>query len=249
MFTRTLVLAAMIIVGLCLATIAQPPQNPEAMRIHADELARQAAELRAKGDHDKAKALASEAEELLKTAAAVERGEHRMPTEERRHAMEAELVKLRADRARLIEQGLEKTIEPIDQRIADLERELNQLLPAEPGLLVQPREHKPTFRFKPGPRVTTPQEIEDLERRIHHLRLAADNLHAAGLHEHAKELEVQAEDLERELNRLVQPEPIRGNERIRMLEELVDDLRNDVRDLRAEVRELREQITRLAGNR
>jgi hypothetical protein len=249
MFTRTLVLAGTILVGLCLATIAQPPQSPEAMRTHADELARQAAELRAKGDHERAKTLAREAEELLKAAAAVERDEDQPLPDQHRLAMEAELAKLRADRARLAEQGLKNAIEPIDVRIADLERALGHTPSTEPKPRVKPSEPKPVRPFKPQPRVATPQEIEGLERRIHHLRLAADNLHAAGLHERAKELEVQALDLERELDLLTQPEPIQGNERIRILEELVDDLRNEVNGLREEIRVLREQVASLAANR
>ena len=217
------------------------------MRTHADELARQAAELRAKGDHDKAKVLAKEAEELLKTADAAERGEQRPPSKERQLVLEAELAKLRADRKRLIDQGLENAVAPIDQRIAELEKELGHLSPADPDHRVKPPEHKPVPPFKPAPRVTSPQEIEALEGRIRHLRLAADNLHAAGLHDHAKELEEQAQDLERELARLAQPQPIMADERIRILEELVDDLRNEVRDLRKEVQELREQIRSLAN--
>ena len=249
MITRILVLAGTIFVGLCLASIAQPPQSPETMRMHADELARQAAELRAKGDHDKAKTLASEAEELLKTAAAAERSEHRTPSKKHQLVLEAELAKLRADRERLIGQGLENTIAPIDQRIADLEKELGHLSPADPERRVKPPEHKPDPLYKLGPPVVPAREIEALEGRIHHLRLAADNLHAAGLHDHAKELEEQAQDLERELHRLIQPQPVMGNERIRVLEERVDDLRNEVRNLREEVRDLREQVKRLAENR
>jgi hypothetical protein len=261
MFIRTLVATAALILGLAAMAIAQPPQNPEAMRSHADELARQAAELRSQGHHEEARALAREAEELLKAAAAAERDEHRMMSQENREAMKNDLAQLQADRDRLVDQGMGRSaIEPIERRIAELEKELGIQPAPEP----KPRDNRPEDRpephdvpprdepgpeFKPISHIASPQELEAIERRIHHLRIASDNLRAADMPDRANELEQEAIALERERDRIISPEPTMENERIRILEVQMDDLHNEIRELRAEVRRLAEELKRVAASR
>jgi hypothetical protein len=260
MITRALVSAAAIVLAATLVTIAQPPQSPQAMRARADQLAQQAMELRAQGNHEEAKKLAREAEDLLKAAALAERGEQRKIPPEQREAMMAELDRLRADRARLIEQGMRNAVEPINQRIADLEKQLGIEPPPEPKPHDAPPEEKPRPQalpsedqprpeFKPIPHLASPQEIEAIERRIHHLRIVADNLRAAGLPDRAAEYEKELVDLERERDRMIAPEPIGENERIHVLEMQMDDLHNEIRELRDELRRLSEEVKRLTAER
>ena len=48
---------------------------------------------------------------------------------------------------------------------------------------------------RPAPDAPPPPEREEMERRMHHLRAAIENLHAAGLHEQAERLAREAEHL------------------------------------------------------
>jgi len=103
----------------------------------------------------------------------------------------------------------------------------------------------------------------DVERRLHHLRAAAENLHAAGMHDAAERLMQQAEQFLREHREggptgPHRPDPHRpehpphpeGMERPPMPEPAmhqVEQLRREVQQMRAEMQELREVIKRLAG--
>jgi hypothetical protein len=56
-------------------------------------------------------------------------------------------------------------------------------------------ETKREWRGRAARRVPHPEEREELERRMSHVRVAVENLHAAGLHEHAERLAHEAERL------------------------------------------------------
>lgn len=95
-----------------------------------------------------------------------------------------------------------------------------------------------------GPRDRPPAPAEDLQRRIHHVKVAIENLHAAGLHDVAERL---AQDLDRRIAEHRErfgglPEPPRPPERREGPQPpgpVVEELRGQMHELRREVEELR----------
>lgn len=97
-----------------------------------------------------------------------------------------------------------------------------------------------------------PQDREEAERRLQHLRAAIENLHAAGLHE-------QAEALARETERFRNPGRERGERRperpsrfgpaegasAEQLQRAVEELRGQVRQLHRQMEEIREAFQRI----
>ena len=90
---------------------------------------------------------------------------------------------------------------------------------------------------------------EEIERRLHHIEVAVDNLHAAGLHDVAEELARRAGEMRADLERRRAPEPrpeglppeaMRGiEERFRAIGGAVAELREEMGRLARQVRELR----------
>ena len=92
-------------------------------------------------------------------------------------------------------------------------------------------------------------EGKEVERRIHHMEAAIENLHAAGLHEPAEDLERQLNDLRRERKERaerVRPGDDRGLDELR---ETVHHLRAEVKELRHVVNELRHRVDELSADR
>jgi len=99
---------------------------------------------------------------------------------------------------------------------------------------------RPPERDRPGPG-------PDMERRIHHLRVAVENLHAAGLHD-------QAEMLARQLERMMHggPGPDRPHPEMRPMgpppegpERMIHELRGQVEELRHQMEEMRRVLQEL----
>lgn len=92
---------------------------------------------------------------------------------------------------------------------------------------------------------------EEVERRIHHLHAAAENLEQAGLHDEAGAFHERAEHLERELHEAMErrhgrpPHP--GGEELEQLRREVAELRELVHDLRRHVQELEKALDRRNG--
>lgn len=94
-----------------------------------------------------------------------------------------------------------------------------------------------------GERPPVPPEGDDLPRRMHHLRVAIENLRAAGLHDQANAL---ARDAER-LAHGERPEPPRDMPAPGpQLERAVHELRDQVQDLRHQLEEIRQHLRNLA---
>jgi beta-lactamase regulating signal transducer with metallopeptidase domain len=158
-------------------------------------------------------------------------GERPRPDQPRpdREQLKGRLAELRAKIDRLVQEGRHELAE----RLEGEAREIIELLEGRP-------EPPP-----PGPG-------EELQRRIGHLKVAIENLHAAGLHD-------QAEGLVREVDRLIEehrgligrpPEPPRPPEpRERPvppeLAERLEQQGQAIRELHGAVNELREQISQL----
>lgn len=92
---------------------------------------------------------------------------------------------------------------------------------------------------------------EEVERRIHHLHAAAENLEQAGLRDEARAFHERAEHLERELHEAMErrhrrpPHP--GGEELEHLRREVAELRELVHDLRRHVQELEKALDRRNG--
>jgi hypothetical protein len=150
-------------------------ENPERAEImkRFQEIAKKAAELQQAGKQEEAQRLQQEMRELRARLAAPgdpHRPGPRGPREgvERLEAMERELGKLR-------ETGRHDAAEQLERELKELRRRLET-----------PREGE-----RPGP----PPE---LQVRIDHLRVAMENLHAAGLHDQAEQIAQQIDRATRE---------------------------------------------------
>jgi hypothetical protein len=105
---------------------------------------------------------------------------------------------------------------------------------------------------RPGDRPPGAPEGAERERRLQHLRVAIDNLHAAGLHEPAEALARQAEALVRggEMPREPRPE---GGPRPEgpapHLERAVQDLNRQMDEMRRQMEEIRQVLKTLSERR
>lgn len=208
------------VLALAGATAAgQEGPNPERPLVRAAQLQEKAGDLKAQGRHEEAMKLQREADEWRARAP----GPMRPAGEE----LENRLRELRERREQLLKhldelRRLERNDEAAKakEEVLGVEREMSelkrQIAETRKGPMREPE------RFGPG---------ED--QRLQHLRVAIDNLRAAGLPKQAERLEKEAEGLRRQ----VAAQRGRGDE----------DLRREMRKLREEVDRLREQLRNLEG--
>ena len=88
------------------------------------------------------------------------------------------------------------------------------------------------------------EKLETLARRIHHMRVAAENLKLAEAHDMAHQLMQKAEIMERELHEGKQrlAAEINNSHHKQEGHDIVRDLRAELEQLRREVKELRQQV-------
>ncbi len=146
-----------------------------------------------------------------------------------RERIEQRLDKLRGAMHRAAEAGREEEANRLEREIHELERML---------------EHGPPHR---------PHHPEDMERRMRHVREAAENLHAAGLHEHAERLMREAEQMMHRMREGRPPHPEAGRrpkpDRPFPPGGEIERLRDEVEELRHQIRELREVLGDLLERR
>ena len=95
-----------------------------------------------------------------------------------------------------------------------------------------------------------PEGLDDAARRIRHIHIAIENLHAAGLHDVAEELAKRAEAMKHEVHQAHEratkelpspkkelPSPKKGKQA-----DPVDELRHEIQRLRDELNELRQEV-------
>jgi beta-lactamase regulating signal transducer with metallopeptidase domain len=180
--------------------------------------------------------------ELAQALHQIERQAHQL--ERRAHGFEREaaeerLAEMKADLERLARAGHHEEAHQVEEELHRMTRELQrdalQQQELERDAQQQERRRSP--------------ERDDVERRLEHLRIAVDNLHAAGLHD-------QAEELARAAERLVHPD--RGPDDRRggperqhgpALEQAVDLLHDQMAEMRDQIRGLQEQLERLSERR
>jgi hypothetical protein len=204
------------------------------MAQHREQLQKEAQEIRQKLESLKPDQDA-EARELK---GALERIEHQLrelqPPHEPRPAMpdrarvQARLEELKAAIHRAAEAGRGDEAERLEREAHELMRMLEQ---------------------RPGERPPGAPEGGERERRLHHLRAAIENLHAAGLHEPAEALARQAEALMRGGDMPREPRP-EGGPRPEgpppHLERAVDELRQQMEEMRRQMDEIRHALKTLS---
>ncbi len=92
-------------------------------------------------------------------------------------------------------------------------------------------------------------QLEETGRRIKHFRIAAENLHAAGADDLARQLMEKAEIMERESreakNRMMEEAERRRGPEGGAIPAQLEEVRQELRKLRAELDELRQRVKEL----
>ena len=222
-FLKGLTIALLLVGATTLRASAQ-----DELREKARAMQKEAAALAERGRGDAAERLSREATELIEEA---ERQEIRAREKGPRPEIEREIGHLKGRLQDLLakEGELRERDAPeperaeVREQIAGTERELVALRERIGG-------GKPRPEFEAQAR-----KIEEAARRIHHIRVAAENLKAAEVHDLAMKLMEKAEIMERDLREAKE----------RLAGEMDRRGKPDPRD--AEIRELREQNERLRG--
>jgi len=167
------------------------------LRERAKAMWTRAALLAEQGNKDQAQQIEKESTKLLEMAERLESKSNGRPEKQLGFGIDKETLHfkdrlqdlLNKERIMRDEHASESELMKVRGKIADIERALQKIQDqrAERG------EHRPEFRA----------QIEKLERvgqRLHHLRVAAENLKLAEEHDLAHKLMAKAEDIERDLH-------------------------------------------------
>ncbi len=226
---------------------AQETPQPDQQREKSRQLEEKARDLKASGRHDEARDLMNQAEALRAEAGRSEENagpEQPAPQDNRkREDLKGQHKKLLAQLEELRSAGTEPKQAEIKAQIRKIEQELARGEPSSPGM-----DKDRSARRQPGKRPGQPQGGggPDRERQREHLKIAIENLHAAGMHD-------VADRLARRMEMGPQPEgpkpgapgprgdggPGRVGER--------GGPQNDVNGMRAELMELRQAIREMQG--
>lgn len=207
-------------------------EKAKAMRQKASALAEQ-------GNMEQAERLARESGELLEAAERLElkakgNGEPGIDKEVRH--LKERLQDLLAKEKKMREANApEKELAAVREQIAGTERELHTIHAHHAGHGKLP----PEFHAQA-------EKLETASRRIHHLRVAAENLKMAEAHDLAHQLMEKAEAMEREVQEgkkrlAAEIQKAQGGEHG---PNVVRELKQEIERLRAEVKELRQQVER-----
>jgi hypothetical protein len=223
---RTISTALTIALLLGGATVLRASQ-PDELRDKARAFERAAAALAAIGRTEAAEQLTREAQEILREAerqqSQVRRESPRPEIEREIRQLKERLQDLRVKYKKMAEANAsERDQEVLREQISGTERKLTALMER----LAAGHQPRPEFEAQV-------RNIEEAAHRIQHMRVAAENLRAAGIHEVALKLTEQAEKMEREIREAKQ----------RLAREMDRSGSPDPRD--AEIRELRKQNERL----
>lgn len=189
-------------------------EGGEAREMEVRELHERAREMEAVGREEAARELAERAEQVQRELA--ESPGRRGPVEAM-PPLERELREIQAQARRLAAEGNRDGAREMLRRAEELRGELQERRMRE----ARERGDRPQARRGAGP--PPPEEIE---RRMHHIQVAMENLHAAGLHEMAEHLEQVAAEMQENLRR---PGP--AMDPIHHLQAQIEELRGAVRHL------------------
>lgn len=228
--------------SICLLFFCGPhlsASEQDELRERAKAMRKEAAALAESGNPEKAEHLLQEAKQLLEAAerAQAKAEAHGEGHERQAHEREVQHLKERLRDLHAREQELraanasEPELAEVREQIMGTEQELQKFLA---------RRAQNMAAHAWGPQA---ERLAAAQRRIHHLRVAAENLKLAEAHDLAREIMGRAENMEREIQeakrRLMAerhpgPESRDGAGDVR-------ELRAEIERLRAEVKELRQQ--------
>jgi hypothetical protein len=211
------------------------------LREKAQAMKREAAELKERGHVKAAEDLTRKAAELAEAAERL-KGNRPKVTEEEIEKLHGHLKDLLDKERRMKEaRAPEKDLAEIRERIIKTERELDGLRGA----------FKRQIEAKKGPGFH-PEMIAKLEeagRKIKHLRIAAENLHAAGADDLARQLLKQVDEMERAAReakmRMMEEAKHRGGPEMGGIPAQIEELRREVGRLREEMKELGQHVKEL----
>jgi hypothetical protein len=211
------------------------------LRKRAKAMRKEASVLAERGNKGQAERLEKEAVALLEAAERMElktkgRGEKgdRPDIDKEVRQLKGRLYDLLAKEQKLKEaKAPEKALAEVREQIAGTERELQTIQAHHAGRVELP----PEFRDQA-------EKLEAATRRIHHLRVAAQNLKMAEAHELAHEIMKKAESMERDVQErkkrlAAEIQKAHGGEHG---PDVVRELRAEIERLRAEVKELRQKV-------
>jgi hypothetical protein len=238
---KSILVPMLIATAFLLTALAAFGSEADELREKAQMAKQEAMELKNLGRMEESEKLARKAKELLEAA---DRLEGKCPKVslveiEKLHGHLKDLL----DKERRMREAKApaKDLAEVRERIAKTERELDGLRAA----------HRKGFEGTkgPGPHPEMVAKLEETGRRIKHLRIAAENLHAAGADDLARQLMEKAEIMQREAREA----------KMRMLEEAkhgggpemggpaaqIDELRREIGRLREEMKELGQHVKEL----
>jgi hypothetical protein len=199
-------------------------------------LLQEAAELSKQGRKFEAAQLELRARDLLEKSEQLEARRH----PDIQHLKER-LVDLMAALQKAKESGAEQEAREIGVQIYQTERKLNQLA-SQPGERVELKDVPEQFRPQA-------EKLAMASRRLSHVRVAAENLQAAEMHDMAHELmkkaEAMAQDVSTAKMELKRAIEAASHERGSESKGEVSELRSENERLRRELKELREVVQRL----
>jgi DNA repair exonuclease SbcCD ATPase subunit len=227
---------------LCLAGVLVASEGDE-LREKAKGLQQKASALAEQGNKDEAGRLEKESTKLLEAAERMEqktkgRGEkgHRPGIDKEVHQLKERLHDLLAKEQKMRDGNApEQELAEVREQISNTERELKKIH-SHHG---EPSKHRPELREQA-------EKLEIASRRIHHMRVAAQNLKMAEMHDVAHKIMEQAEAMERDVQEAKQrlAEAMHeGQERHgEHGPDVVRELKKEIERLRAEVKELSQKV-------
>jgi len=234
---RSLTLARFVLTSVVVASAGfLHADEAEELRTRARAVKSEAAQLLENGHKEEAEKLFQESKQLMARAMELsgkKSPEHGSENPDVVHLKER-LQELRAAREKAeAAKAPDEEIRELREQISGTERKLGEIVKRQqkPEIPPQHREHA--------------EKIEQTTRRIRHMRMAAENLKAAEMHDMAHELMNRAEVMEKDLqaakDEFAHAMKSQGAER----SEETHRLRNENEHLRAELKELRKAVEEL----
>lgn len=237
--------AALVALCLIISPTTTRASDADELREKAKAIRQEAMKLAQSGNEKEADQLFQESKLLLEKAEEISkanREQHKQkPNENRaldehvRH-LKQHINELVTQQKKLKQEGApDSHLQELRAMIAAKETELKMIRSSQSGHLDIP----PAFRPQA-------EKLEALSRRVHHMRVAAENLKLADAHDMAHQIMEKAEHMERELHEGKQRLAAEINHSHQKQEglDIVRDLHAELEQLRREVKELRQQIER-----
>lgn len=224
----------------CFSGVVRASQVDE-LREKTKAMRKEASALAEKGNKEQAERLEKESMKLLEAAERMERKDKERGEKRDRPDIDNEVRSLKdrlndlaaKERKMKESQAPKQELAEVREQISGTERELHMIHLRHAGKAELPPEYRPQA-----------ERLEAVARRIHHIRVAAENLKLAEAHDLAHQLMEKAEVMERELQdgkqRLAaEMQKLQG---VNDGPEIVRDLRAENERLRSEIKELRQKV-------